>query len=81
MSPHMEDAACNARNDLIVLLALAEAIEEKVEDMSLAVDRASPTVQDEDQLVALVYAMANHARAAHGGLAERIAKHDAEKSK
>lgn len=77
----MEDAACNARNDLVVLLALAEAMEAKVEEMRLGADRASPTVRDEDQLVSLAYAMANNARAAHKEIAERIAKHDAEESK
>lgn len=81
MSFHMADAACNARNDFIVLLTLAEAIEEKIEDLPLAVDRKSPTVRDEDALVSLVYAMASHVRKAHASVVERIAKHDAEESK
>lgn len=77
----MEDAACNARNDLVVIQALAEALAAKLEDMNFGVDRSSPTVQAEDTIMTLAYAVTSRTEKALDQVAARIAKHDAEGSK
>lgn len=81
MSQHMEDAACNARNDLVVIQALAEALAAKLEDMNFGVDRTSPNVQAEDTVMTLAYAVTSRTEKALDQVVDRIAKHDAEESK
>lgn len=81
MKPHMEDLACRVRNDFVVIVALAEAMETKVEDMGLGSDRTSSSVRDEDHLVSLAYSIANAARDLHSDIVDQLAAYDAEAQK